>query len=99
MNTLTALPRVAAYALAFIAGVLLLLLWVHVFGFDVVWLAVLTLAAEVGWLHWDRANVHDKADKATDGADLALGKVENVENLLSGLESPGSGRHALRKAA
>lgn len=93
MNRLTLLPRVAAYALAVVVGAVIVGVW-RALGFDLVWLAVATLAVWVLWLHLDRANVHDKADAATDDADQAIGRIEAVEHHLSGNEPASTGRHS-----
>lgn len=38
--------------------------------------------------------MREQVDRADDTSDLALGKVQAVENHLTGIEPPGVGRHA-----
>lgn len=46
------------------------------------------------WLVWDRTTVHERTDEAIDDADKAVRRIEAVENHLTGLEPPSTGRHA-----
>lgn len=60
-----------------------------------VWLAavtILALAALAVALHTAYVK-GEQLDRVDDTADLALGKVQAVENHLCGLEPPGTGRH------
>lgn len=93
LNTASTVTKVASVVLAVISGALIAGLWA-VAGLHLEWLAITVLTGWVAWLHWDRATVHDKVDRATDDADRATGRVEAVENHLTGIEPAGSGRHA-----
>jgi hypothetical protein len=53
-------------------------------------------AIVIAWLLWDRAQLADRCDKATDDADRALGGVQAVVDHLSENGPVSTGRHARR---
>lgn len=85
--------KVVAVGLLVLAAVVLALVWIG-FGLDPVWLAVTALAVHAIWLHRDRFTVHGHTDEARADASEAVGRIEAVENHLTGLEPPSSGKHA-----
>lgn len=51
------------------------------------------------WFLWDRITAHDRIDEALERSDEAHGRIEAVENHLSGLEPASQGKHGSRREA
>lgn len=82
----------ARSVVAAVALVLLTAIGALALGFSTALL--LTLAVGYLWLLWDRVAVHERVDVTDDRSDLALEKAKAIENHLTGLEPPGTGKHA-----
>jgi hypothetical protein len=83
-----AVAAVAVFLAVSIAGL--------IFGGQNVLNVVLIVSGAV--LAWNGGLLHSRADEALDNADKAHGRVQAVEDHLTGNEAPGVGRHSRRAA-
>lgn len=94
----TTLPKVGAGVLAAAVVATVIGLW-NAAGLGFGALVDVVQFGLIGWLIWNRVPIHARVDEALDVADETKGRIEAVENHLSGLEPPSRGKHGHGRAA